>query len=96
MELVRQSCSCGPQLPAELQILKLPKYKDKKVDNLLAAIEQSRKGSAELLLSAIGIPGVGNEMSRVLLKHFSTISVWIWSIFPRLIPSWAKACLLWG
>ena len=58
-----------------LQIKQLPKFGDKKVDNLLAAIEKSRKGKAAVLLSALGIPGVGERMATVLLRCFGSIPV---------------------
>jgi NAD-dependent DNA ligase len=59
-----------------VQILQLPACKEKKVDNLLTAIEKSRQGSAALLLSSLGIPGLGKQLAALLMRHFGSIEVW--------------------
>ena len=75
----------GRSREGALQIKQLPKFGDKKVDNLLAAIEKSREGKAAVLLSALGIPSVGERMATVLLQRFGTIPVRAYIYIPRCV-----------
>ncbi|RVQ69814.1 NAD-dependent DNA ligase LigA [Croceicoccus ponticola] len=54
-------------------ILKLEGWKEKSVDNLLAAIEAKRSPDAARLLFGLGIRHVGAVTARDLLKHFTTL-----------------------
>ncbi len=54
-------------------LLALPRFAEKSVDNLLTSIEQSRKVTLARMLAAISIPQVGEETARDLAKHFSKI-----------------------
>lgn len=47
--------------------------KEKNTDKLLHSVEQSKKNSAEKLLTGLGISNVGKSTARDLLKHFKTI-----------------------
>ncbi len=54
-------------------LLQLPNIKEKSATKLLAAIEQSKRNSAERLLFGLGIRHVGSKASRLLLERFGTI-----------------------
>ena len=55
-----------------LEWIKRAGFGKKSVDNILQAIEDSRNCSLEAFLSAIGIPLVGRNVAKELIKHFST------------------------
>jgi DNA ligase (NAD+) len=52
-------------------ILALPGFKEKSVNNILAAIEQSRHVTIEKFLEALGIPGVGKKTAKSLASVFA-------------------------
>lgn len=54
-------------------LLKLPKTKDKKADNLLKAIEKSKDCSLSSFIYALGIQNVGERTSRDLVTKFKTL-----------------------
>ena len=54
-------------------LLTLQRMADKSVDNLLFAIEQSKKVTFEKLLFGLGIRFVGENVAKILVKHFKTI-----------------------
>ena len=49
-----------------------PGFGQKSVDNILEAIEASRKPKLESFICALGIPHVGTTLSRELVKYFKT------------------------
>ncbi|MDD5509471.1 MAG: NAD-dependent DNA ligase LigA [Dehalococcoidales bacterium] len=55
------------------QLLKIEGMKEKSVDNLLKAIEQSKNRPLSRLVFALGIRHVGEETAELLSKHFGTI-----------------------
>lgn len=55
-------------------LAKLPKFKEKSIQNLLTAIENSKANSAEHLLFGLGIRNVGAKAARLLLAHFGSLS----------------------
>ncbi len=55
------------------EILALDGWKDKSVDNLLAAVESKRSPDAARLLFGLGIRHVGAVTARDLLKRFETL-----------------------
>ncbi|AOR76677.1 NAD-dependent DNA ligase LigA [Novosphingobium resinovorum] len=55
------------------EILALEGWKDKSVDNLLAAVESKRSPDAARLLFGLGIRHVGAVTARDLLKRFTTL-----------------------
>lgn len=57
------------------QLLTLDGFSDKSVDNLLLAIEKSKKQSLEKLLFGLGIKEVGEKTAKILAKRFETIDV---------------------
>lgn len=54
-------------------LLLLPRFAEKSVDNLLKSIEKSRNVSLAHLLVGLSVPQVGEETAIDLSKHFKTI-----------------------
>jgi DNA ligase (NAD+) len=54
-------------------LLKLELFKDKKVQNLLAGIEKSKKQPLSRLIYALGIRHVGEKAAYVLARNFKTL-----------------------
>ncbi len=54
-------------------LLTLPRFAEKSVDNLLASIKKSSKVSLPRLLVGLSIPQVGEETAYDLAKHFGTL-----------------------
>ena len=54
-------------------LLELPGFAEKKAENLLASIDAARKRSLALLLSALGIRGVGEVMAGDLAAAFGSL-----------------------
>ena len=55
------------------ELTELEGYGDKSIDNLLEAIENSKKNSLERLVFGLGIPNVGEKTSKVLAMHYETL-----------------------
>ena len=55
------------------KLLELEGFQEKKVDNLLAGIEASKKQPAERLLTALGIRFVGHVVARLLIDALGSI-----------------------
>ncbi|MCL7452234.1 MAG: NAD-dependent DNA ligase LigA [Anaerolineae bacterium] len=56
------------------QLLPLEGFAEKKVDNLLAAIQASKERGPTRLLAALGLQGVGITVSRALVDHYGSLS----------------------
>jgi len=54
-------------------LLSLPRFAEKSVDNLLSSIEKARKVTLARLLASLSIPQVGEETAYDLAKHFGSI-----------------------
>ena len=54
-------------------LLELERFGEKKVDNLLAAIEAARHRPLAQLITALGIPGVGSTVAAVLADRYGSI-----------------------
>ncbi len=54
-------------------LLSLPRFAEKSVDNLLSSIEKARKISLNNFIVSLSIPQVGEETARDLAKNFDTI-----------------------
>lgn len=54
-------------------IMNIDGWKDKSIDNLLQAIENSKANSLERLLFGLGIKEVGEKMAKTLAKHFLSL-----------------------
>lgn len=55
------------------QLLGLDGFKEKSVDKLLNAIEESKKNPLEDLVFGLGIRQVGKKAARILAQHFKTM-----------------------
>ena len=55
------------------RIIEVPKMGQKSVDNLLAAIENSKQNSLEKLLYGLGIRQIGEKAAKILAQHFMTM-----------------------
>lgn len=56
------------------QVLNLDGMGEKSVNNILTAIENSKKNDLPLLLSGLGIPLVGKKTAQLLAQHFLTLN----------------------
>ncbi|GAM25972.1 hypothetical protein SAMD00019534_091470, partial [Acytostelium subglobosum LB1] len=54
-------------------LMKLEGFSDKKVDNMLKAIEKSKSKPFASLVCGLGIPGVGTSLSKELAKRFKSL-----------------------
>lgn len=54
-------------------LTELEGYGDKSIDNLLAAIENSKQNSLERLLFGLGIPNVGEKTAKLLAMRYQTL-----------------------
>lgn len=57
----------------EEQLLPLEGFGEKKVTNLLAAIEDSKERSPARLLTGLGIRGIGGTVAQLLIDHFGSM-----------------------
>lgn len=55
------------------QILELERMGEKKVENLIAGIEQAKSRGLDRVLSGLGIRHVGSTVSKILAKHYRSI-----------------------
>ncbi|MBE5781623.1 MAG: NAD-dependent DNA ligase LigA [Clostridiales bacterium] len=69
----------GIRAPYELydltkeDLLELPKFGEKKAENLIAAIQNSKQAELGAFLCAIGIPNVGRKTARDLAQHYGSL-----------------------
>jgi DNA ligase (NAD+) len=54
-------------------LLEMPRFAEKSVDNLLASIEKARRVSMPRCIISLSIPHVGEETAYVLAGHFGTM-----------------------
>ncbi len=66
-------------------IIELEGYGNKKVNNLLIAIEESKKNSLERLLFGLGIRGIGAKNAKLLAEKYTTIDNLINTTYEDLI-----------
>jgi DNA ligase (NAD+) len=55
------------------ELAQLEGYGDLRINNLLTSAEAARNRPFERVVMALGIPGVGGTVSRLLVQHFPTI-----------------------
>ena len=55
------------------ELTELEGYGDKSIDNLLDAIENSKKNSSERFLFGLGIPNVGEKTSKMLMTYYGSM-----------------------
>lgn len=58
------------------ELVAMKGWKEKSVDNLLAAIDTRREISLERFIYALGIPQVGEETAKLLAKHYLSLKTW--------------------
>jgi DNA ligase (NAD+) len=81
LELVRN--------PADLYRLDLPtlagleRMAEKSARNLLASIDKSRAAELPRFIYALGIPGVGEEVAKILARHFGTLEALLRADWPK-------------
>lgn len=68
-----------------IDLLPLERMAERSVDNLMLAIEASKKVSLERLLFGLGIRYIGETVSKVLVKEFKTIDAMIEADFETLV-----------
>lgn len=54
-------------------IIQLPRFGEKKANNLLAAIEKSKERDLSSFLFALGIPNTGKTTTKILAEHFRSL-----------------------
>src|SRR5438034_889935 len=62
----------------------LERMAEKSAQNVFESIQRSRKGELERFVYALGIPGVGEEVAKVLARHFGSLEAF-------LEADWARA-----
>lgn len=58
---------------SEEDLLKLEKFKKKSAQNLLAAIENSKRNNLDKLLFGLGIRNIGDKAAALLAEHFGSM-----------------------
>lgn len=67
------------------QLYSLEAFKDKKVSNVLASIENSKNPPLDKFIFAIGIENIGQKTSKQLAKHFKTFDAFKNTTFEELV-----------
>src|SRR5207244_10213668 len=62
----------------------LERMAEKSAQNVFESIQRSRKGELERFIYALGIPGVGEEVAKILARHFGSLEAF-------LEADWARA-----
>ncbi|HEX4927042.1 MAG TPA: NAD-dependent DNA ligase LigA [Burkholderiales bacterium] len=76
--------------PADLYALKvealagLERMAEKSAANVFANIEKSRHAELGRFVYALGIPGVGEEVAKILARHFGSLDALLHAEWPRL------------
>ena len=55
------------------EMLKLDRFGEKKTDNLLSAIEESKDRDIDRLIKALGLPGVGRHIGKAIASQYESI-----------------------
>jgi DNA ligase (NAD+) len=67
------------------RLAELERMAEKSAQNLLASIDRSRKPELQRLVYALGIPGVGEEVAKILARHFGSLEAFLAADWPRLM-----------
>ena len=62
----------------------LARMGEKSAQNLVAQIEQSRRTELHRFIYALGIPGVGEEVAKILARHFGSVQALAGADWPSL------------
>ena len=65
-------------------LLQLELFADKRADNLLKAIDESKKQPLSRLVYGLGIPNIGEKAAAVLAAHFGTMEALVKAAQPQL------------
>ena len=66
-------------------IIELEGYGNKKVSNLLLAIEESKQNSVERLIFGLGIPGIGSKNAKLLASTYKDMEHLVCATYEELI-----------
>lgn len=66
-------------------IIELEGYGNKKVSNLLLAIEESKQNSVERLIFGLGIPGIGSKNAKLLASTYKDMDHLVCATYEELI-----------
>ncbi len=66
-------------------LTELEGYGEKSIDNLLQAIENSKKNSLERLLFGLGIPNIGEKTAKMLAQRYGTLDHLMEAPFDELV-----------
>ncbi|HET7365291.1 MAG TPA: NAD-dependent DNA ligase LigA [Burkholderiales bacterium] len=66
-------------------LAELERMGDKSAANVLESIERSRHAELQRFIYALGIPGVGEEVAKLLARHFSTLQAFRCADWPKLM-----------
>jgi len=62
----------------------LERMGEKSAQNLVAEIEKSRRTELHRFIYALGIPGVGEEVAKILARHFGSVKALAEADWPKL------------
>ena len=65
-------------------LARLERMGEKSAQNLVAQIEKSRRAELHRFIYALGIPGVGEEVAKILARHFGSVDALSEADWPRL------------
>jgi DNA ligase (NAD+) len=63
----------------------LERMGEKSAANVLANIERARRAELHRFIYALGIPGVGEEVAKLLASHFGTLAAFLQADWPALM-----------
>lgn len=69
------------------QLLTLDSFKDKKADNLIAALQKSKHVDLSRFIFALGIDGIGRKTAKTLAKKYKTLQNFTNATFDSLIET---------
>ena len=72
LEIVRSPADLYTRLDAN-QLAALERMAEKSAQNVMASIERSRDMDLARFVFALGMPGVGEEVAKILARHFGTL-----------------------
>jgi DNA ligase (NAD+) len=63
----------------------LERMADKSAQNLFDNIEKSRQAELQRFIYALGVPGVGEEVAKILARHFGSLAAFLSADWPALM-----------
>jgi DNA ligase (NAD+) len=86
-QLVEKSLVANPADLYKLDVSTLESLErmgEKSAQNLVAEIEKSRRTELHRFIYALGIPGVGEEVAKILARHFGSVQALAEADWPKL------------